>query len=437
MNRRLCLFSLIGLAFEVQALEPGGSYWSNADASGPAALRASLHDIIDDHRVFPYTSFDTDTWDILEQADADRDQAGNIVTIYRNASFPRQGGGNDFYNREHTWPKSYGYPEYDLDFPLANPPYTDMHALFLSDPDYNYARSNHPYNDCETDCSAYPSEYNDGRGGADANLQTGEYTDGRWTVWRGRRGDVARALMYLDVRYEGGVHGISGAAEPDLVLTDDLEKIRDSYTQENLSQAYMGMRSVLLRWHREDPVDAAEYQHHETVARYQGNRNPFIDHPEWAACVFESDCAPMRINSGISDAWFSPATAGQGFFITVWQPSQYLFVSWFTFDYERPGEDSEAIIGAAGHRWLTAQGTYDGNTATLEIYRTRGGVFDRPDPAADPAERQGTMVIHFSDCENGTVIYDLPAAGIGGAVPIRRIINENVPLCENLNRAAD
>jgi endonuclease I len=334
------------------------------------------------------------------------------------------------YNREHVWPKSYGYPDDNPNVP--NYPYTDMHALFLSDADYNYARSNSPFNVCDQGCVAYPTEANDGRGGTDSNWQTGAYTDGRWEVWKGRRGDVARALMYMDLRYEGGVHGVSGAAEPDLVLTDDLQKIRDSYTQENRPTGYMGMLSVLLQWHREDPVDAAEVQHHETVAAYQGNRNPFVDHPEWAACVFEGVCETMRINGGLNDAWFNPDTSGQGFFIIAWEPSQYMFVSWFTYDTERPPAGTPSTVGEPGHRWLTAQGPYSGDTATLDVYLNSGGLFDSAEPTVGPGEPYGTMTIHFADCASGTVRYDLPGAGVSGAVPIRRIVTDLVPLCEAL-----
>ena len=72
----------------------------------------------------------------------------------------------------------------------------------------------------------------------------------------------ARALMYMDVRYAGGSHGITGAAEPDLIQTDDLQLIDGSNTGRNEATGYMGMRSVLLDWHRQDPVDPVELQHH-------------------------------------------------------------------------------------------------------------------------------------------------------------------------------
>ena len=50
-------------------------------------MRDSLHEVIDDHTRFPYTSATTDTWDVLEIADEDQDKPGNIITIYSNSSF--------------------------------------------------------------------------------------------------------------------------------------------------------------------------------------------------------------------------------------------------------------------------------------------------------------------------------------------------------------
>ena len=424
---------LLAAAAPSLAAQPAG-YYDGADASSAQALRDSLHAIIDDHQRYPYTSDATDTWDILELADQDLEDDSRIVTVYRNASIAKFGGGEGPYNREHSWPKSYGYPD---DGP-ENYPYTDMHALFLSDPDYNYARSNSPFGACSAACNEFPTEATNGRGGAgggypgDSNWQTGEYTDGTWEVWKGRRGDIARALMYLDVRYAGGTHGVTGFAEPDLVLTDDLELIRASYTFDNQPIGYMGMLSTLLQWHREDPVDLAEVQHHETVAAFQGNRNPLIDHPEWVECVFEGVCARMRINAGVSDAWYNPQTSGQGFFIVAWESLQQVFLSWFTYDAERPAEDAQATLGEPGHRWLTAQGAFDGDSALLDLYSSSGGVFDSPDPVVPPPTRVGTLRLHFEDCSTGRVSYEIDASGHRGVIPIRRIVNDNVALCEAL-----
>ncbi|MEO0324434.1 MAG: pre-peptidase C-terminal domain-containing protein, partial [Myxococcota bacterium] len=110
-----------------------------------------------------------------------------------------------------------------------------------------------------------------------------------WEVWSSRRGDIARAMFYMDLRYEGGTHGVTGAREPDLRLTDDTSLIRTTGT--NASVAYMGLLSTLLAWHAEDPVDDRERDRNDVVYGYQGNRNPFVDHPEWVACLYEGSCA--------------------------------------------------------------------------------------------------------------------------------------------------
>mgnify|MGYP000001723100 CR=1 FL=1 len=140
----------------------------------------------------------------------------------------------------------------------------------------------------------------------------------------------------------------------------------------------------------------------------------------------------FTINAGLNDAWYNPATNGQGFLITAWEASDFMFLAWFTYDTERPPEGTPSMVGEPGHRWLTAQGPYTGDTATLDVYLSSGGVFDSAEPAVGPGEPYGTMTIHFADCENGTVRYDLPQAGVSGAVPIRRIVTDLVPLCEAL-----
>lgn len=213
--------------------DPPPGYYSTVDDSSPAALRATLHDVIDDHTRFPYTSSATDTWDILESADEDPNNPNNILNVYRNASFLKQGGGNDDYNREHTWPKSYGFPNDNS----QNYPHTDCHHLFLCFDTYNNYRYNKPYQYCDATCDERPTDLNNGQGGG-SGVYPGNSnwtTTGAWETWIGRRGDVARALLYMDVRYEGGTHGITGAPEPDLILTDSGTLIANSSTGSNES----------------------------------------------------------------------------------------------------------------------------------------------------------------------------------------------------------
>jgi sugar lactone lactonase YvrE len=141
----------------------------------------------------------------------------------------------------------------------------------------------------------------------------------------------------------------------------------------------------------------------------------------------------FEINPGLNDAWYNPATSGQGFLVSVFPEIQQLFLAWFTFDIERPPEDVTAMLGDPGHRWLTAQGPYDGDTANLTIFVTEGGVFDSAEPptSTDPAG-DGTMTLEFLGCTEGLVNYEITSLGISGEIPIQRIVQDNVPLCEAL-----
>jgi hypothetical protein len=147
-------------------------------------------------------------------------------------------------------------------------------------------------------------------------------------------------------------------------------------------------------------------------------------------CKTESN---FKINAGLNDAWFNSATVGQGLLIATFPDRGEMFVAWFTYDTERPPENVTALLGEPGHRWLTAQGTYSGDTANLTIYVTEGGVFDAAEPvAATDLAGDGTMTIEFSTCTEGLVTYEITSLGISGEIPIQRLTPDNVPLCEAL-----
>lgn len=139
------------------------------------------------------------------------------------------------------------------------------------------------------------------------------------------------------------------------------------------------------------------------------------------------------MNAGFNDAWYSPATDGQGFYITVFPNLGTVALAWFTYDTELPLEDAKANLGSAGHRWLTALGPYEGNTAELTIYLTKGGVFGalEPAPTTDLAGI-GTISLDFADCTQGLVNYEINSLGLTGEIPIQRVAADNISLCETL-----
>jgi len=307
----LLLTILVGTAAR-SAGQPPANYYDTIDASSASALRTTVHAVIDDHTRFPYTSTATDTWDILNQADQNPGDASRILDVYMNASYPAVAGGNANYNREHTWPSSYGFPNDNS----TNYPFTDTHALFLADSGYNSSRGNTLYRQCDASCAERTTLLNGGAGGGsgtfsgNSNWRSGSGSTGQWRTWIGRQGDVARALLYLDVRYEGGTHGGTGIAEPDLILTNDLSLVATSAG--NVLTAHMAEFSTLLAWHAADPVDAKERARNDMVFGFQGNRNPFIDHPEWVSCVFQGQCATVCTFSLMPASQSFAAAGGMG-----------------------------------------------------------------------------------------------------------------------------
>lgn len=380
---------------------PRAGYYDTVDPSTPDSLRSTLHAVIDDHRRITWNSRGTDTWVMLEAADAEPGRRGWLRDLYQNSLYRALGGGYGDYDREHSWPKSYGFADYHA----GNYPYSDGHALFIADSSYNRSRGNNVYGWCDNDeCELRPVE------GGGENIVDGERdAAGTWQTWHGRRGDVARALMYLDVRYEGGEHGQTRRWEPDLVLTDDRALIGASKSQDNLRLAYMGLRSVLVEWHRQDPPDARERARNDVIAAFQGNRNPFVDHPEWAECLFAGVCGdeggePPGGDPWISELHYDNAGGDVGEFVEIGGPAGVDLAGWTVVGYN--GRDGRPYAEVALGGVIPAQGGGQGALA-FDFPSMQNG---DPDGLAlvDPAGR----LVELISYEGTLTAVDGPAGGV-------------------------
>lgn len=237
-------------------------YYSTAFGKSGDALKAALHEIVDDHIVFPYTDSSTDVWDALKVLDEDPSDSANVWLIYKQTgllkSLQDTGGDVDNWNREHTWPKSYGFPDEE-----DSPAYTDFFHLRPADASVNTALNNRFYD-------------NGGSQHSEATLCY--YDTDSWEAPDAVKGDIARGLFYMVVRYEGDTgDGV------DLELTDTTSEIQTTTG----GTAYMGKLSTLIEWHLNDPVDSNEIERNNTIySDFQSNRNPFIDHPEWVTNIW-------------------------------------------------------------------------------------------------------------------------------------------------------
>ena len=147
-----------------------------------------------------------------------------------------------------------------------------------------------------------------------------------------------------------------------------------------------------------------------------------------SSCPEELDT--FVINPGLNGSWYNPETGGQGFFLDVLPESKTFFLSWFTYENMVVDTTTTSNIGNPGNRWLTALGTFaEGNLVDLTINNTAGGLFN--DPALVETNAVGTMTVEFTDCKEGFISFDFNDSDINGVIPIQRIGNDNVELCES------
>ena len=132
---------------------------------------------------------------------------------------------------------------------------------------------------------------------------------------------------------------------------------------------------------------------------------------------------------GVNGAWVNVNTLGQGLLMDVYPDINLLFAAWFTWDTTPADAGAAAEIGDPNQRWLTAQGGFEGDTATLVVYLSRGGLFDDPAPVEN--EPAGTMTIQFLKCDEALVTYNLDG-GQSGSFTVNKIAPDNNATCAML-----
>lgn len=115
------------------------------------------------------------------------------------------------------------------------------------------------------------------------------------------RGVVARAMMYMDVRYDGD----GRSQTPDLQLVTHVT----GFGQEAKSGKF-GKLCDLLDWHYRYPVTDDERKRNDRAYHHQGNRNPFVDHPEYVAIVFGAECPSVTSEGSATTPGETGTTAG-------------------------------------------------------------------------------------------------------------------------------
>ncbi|MFH1865975.1 MAG: endonuclease, partial [Candidatus Eisenbacteria bacterium] len=246
----------------VDVAAPAG-YYDSAEGLLGETLQAALHAIIDNHAVqsyqYSWTAFMTTddkpngkVWDIYS------DIPGGVPP-YEYTFIVDEGGIGGVegtgYNREHSWPSSwYGGEVY--------PMYSDLFLLYPTDNYVNGQRGSYPYG--EVDSPSWTSL----NGSKLGNCTYSGYSGIAFEPIDAYKGDLARTYFYVTSRYYS-----EDAAWPGSAMADGAELLPWAV-------------NMLLEWHVDDPVSRKELERNGTVYTMQGNRNPFIDRPEFAAAMY-------------------------------------------------------------------------------------------------------------------------------------------------------
>lgn len=282
--RSLCTgIFLLGLsAAGLRAQVPEGYYDSVAGLSG-GELKQTLHQIIRrDHRfnlpthtVLPYSNVPA----ALRVIWQDPENSAHILRIYSSSSVAAF---DPSWDREHLWPRSRGVGQEGADF-------SDLFHVVPADVSVN-ARRGSRYFDLSDPADPFyliPAHPTAPQASMDGDS---------WQPPPDQRGDIARAMFYMEVRYNG--------SDP---ATTDLQLVSFPPTGDRMANL-----NTLLLWHAEDPPDEIERTRNSLIyANYQGNRNPFVDRPELVEAIWGSGVPGDPLNAPLARVAAVGATASE------------------------------------------------------------------------------------------------------------------------------
>lgn len=245
------------------SIPSSSEYYSSVSPFQPN-FKENLKQLISRHESITYN----EVWKAFETLDLNNFEncPYQIGDIYSNQCFnygqKRIGGdqcwfrnNKNCYNREHSWPKSWWGSSQKL------AAFTDLHHLFPTDVYVNKKRGNLPLG------FVYKPNFTSSNGckvGKCVNLPDSNCFEPANQF----KGDFARVYFYMSLRYS------------DYRCCD--QKGTRGF------QIKPWMLKTLLEWHEVDKVSEKERKRNEGIYRIQGNRNPFIDHPEWVKIIFKN-----------------------------------------------------------------------------------------------------------------------------------------------------
>lgn len=262
MQRNLLTLLLITFFGITQAQPPAG-YYNAATGKTGAALKTALYNIIKGHTVISYDGLYT------AYKTTDQKPDGTIWDMYSNCTYKlgtKQCGNYsvecDCYNREHSVPQSW--------FKEASPMVSDIFHIYPTDGKVNGMRSNYPFGVVTN--PTYTS-YNGSKRGP---CTFPGYTGVVFEPLDEYKGDFARSYFYMATRYENLIASWQSNGNADEILNGTSFPCFDPW-----------FVNLLAAWNASDPVSQKEIDRNNVIyTSVQHNRNPFIDHPEYANLIW-------------------------------------------------------------------------------------------------------------------------------------------------------
>ena len=286
--RRLYLFLALIIATFALNAQPQGYYDGTEGLTGNA-LKTALHNIIknDDHLSYngmwsayqttdkrPGTNY---VWDIYSDVPGGVPPYNFTFVVDQCGSYSGEG---DCYNREHLWAQSWTNND--------GTHKTDLHHVYPTDGFVNGKRGNYAFGEVRN-----PSWTSRNGGKLGANTTSG-FNGTVFEPIDEYKGDIARALMYVSVRY----------------YREDNQWDNSDMTTKSVIKDWA--MTMLLRWHEEDPVSEKEISRNNAVYGKQGNRNPFVDYPDFAPMIWDPNWDGVEnqyVTTVLVNVWPNPATS--------------------------------------------------------------------------------------------------------------------------------
>lgn len=269
-----------------------GNYYNSIDTNA-ATFVSDLTTLVNNHNIIFYSDYRETMINKFLARDTTGDQF--VVNCEYSNEFKIYSPPFDFTlqdaSREHrfasSWMPTFGTVEHENRYA-----YADQHDLALvNQTQVNAVRNNDPFGDVVTPSSTF------------GEAQRGTDASGT-TVYEPRdpfKGDVARAVMYMSVAYHDAPNDVTqGSAVTQSWAWDDLV-VPGGFGQPDVALSDYQDIDVLIQWHEQDPPSAAEIARNDFIHDNQGNRNPFIDHPEWTCYVDFADMSKNNCSVGFQD----------------------------------------------------------------------------------------------------------------------------------------